>query len=50
VEKLGKIPFASIEVEKIWYGWIIAYYVIIGYLIYYLRQKDKSKLKENEKK
>jgi competence protein ComEC len=49
VNMLSKVPFASLEIEKIWQGWIIIYYAVIIYIIWYLRMKDRKKLQINAK-
>jgi competence protein ComEC len=41
VRLFSKIPLASVEVNKIWVGWVIFYYIIITLIIWYLRKKDK---------
>ncbi|NQV00404.1 MAG: ComEC family competence protein [Parcubacteria group bacterium] len=41
VSIFSKIPIASIEVNKLWIGWIIIYYFIIAFIIQYLRKKEK---------
>ncbi len=41
VKIFSKIPLASIEVNKIWVGWIIFYYIIVMLLIWHLRKKEK---------
>jgi len=41
VSIFSKIPMASIEVNKIWIGWIILYYIIIILIVVNLRKKEK---------
>lgn len=41
VSLFAKIPLASVQVDNLWYGWIIIYYFFIVYVIYYLRRREK---------
>lgn len=49
VNILNKVPFASIEVDKFWYGWVAIYYAAIFYVIWRLRQGDRLKLQTKVK-
>ena len=41
VSIFSKIPIASIEMNEIWIGWIVFYYIIVTLGIWYLRRSEK---------
>lgn len=43
VKLLARIPFASLEMNRIWIGWILLYYVIIGFV--FVKMKNKRLFK-----
>jgi len=38
-EQLVRLPYAYIEVDYLWWGWAVAYYIIAGWIILKLRAK-----------
>lgn len=44
VDLFSKIPYASLEVEKIWIGWIIIYYTGIALFILNIKRKERLAL------
>lgn len=44
VEWLAKIPYASLEIKKIWPGWILVYYIGIAILFWYLQKRETKDL------
>lgn len=42
VDILSQAPYAYVKVDYFWPGWIVLYYGVVGWRIYWAREKDKN--------
>lgn len=47
VDWTARVPYAYVSVEHIWAGWMVAYYLIVGYIVVMFRLRLKKELNKN---
>lgn len=45
VNIFSRIPYASLEIKKIWFGWIIVYYLVVIIIIWVLKKRERTNLR-----
>ena len=47
-EQLVELPYAYMEVDYLWQGWVVVYYGVVGWAVYRNRQNLKIKISNNK--
>jgi len=40
-ENITKLPYAFIEIDYLWWGWLIVYYVVVGWVVYRIKKRPE---------